>query len=652
MLRALFLSLTLAGSCLLIGQDRLADGTNFPSWEKPVQFSRTYYVDGKAAQADDNGPGTRERPFRTIGKAAAVLQPGERVIIAEGVYREAVHPARGGTGPDRMISYEAADGAKVVVKGSVILKDGWKPSAGWSARRRGGAEKLAAWQIRLDPGLFEGYNPFGMLNIPQQRWAVFEPSRLPKLDVTGPVEALPSMIPDPLHCGLLFVDGKPAEQVRDYSGLGVESDPGDRFRDIGGGGARFWVEHGGLILHLRLPGNDSPDRHTIETTVREQVFAPIERHLGYIRVKGLRFEHAGNGFPVPQRGLVSTSRGHHWIIENNTIQWANSVGLDVGKEHWSAATPEIPGFHVIRNNIIRYAGICGIAGPLVHNMLVERNLIEYTGWQDAQRMYESAGVKFHNTENLLFRDNVIRHVKSGSGIWLDVGNVNCRLTRNVIADVSTFSGAIHVEGSHEENLIDHNIISGVKKNAWEPGGQAAEGWAIFADGTDNLVIAHNLILNAENAGFRSNPVFSRLVGGRGGTARSHKIYNNIFCGAGRAAVEFATEFNELDGNLYGAMPGGFIRILAPAPPQYLDLAASREFHGWERNGRVAELKATFDPDTLHVTLVTPAELPKVKVYRDLSADYFGKSSGAMRYPGPFADLDRAYGPRNVDPRQK
>jgi hypothetical protein len=35
------------------------------------------------------GPGTRERPFRTIGKAAAVLQPGERVAIADGVYRGA-----------------------------------------------------------------------------------------------------------------------------------------------------------------------------------------------------------------------------------------------------------------------------------------------------------------------------------------------------------------------------------------------------------------------------------------------------------------------------------------------------------------------------------------------------------------------------------
>ena len=51
-------------------------------WEQPLQFSKTYYVDGNSAKSNDNGPGTSEQPFRTIGKAAQVLQPGERVVIA------------------------------------------------------------------------------------------------------------------------------------------------------------------------------------------------------------------------------------------------------------------------------------------------------------------------------------------------------------------------------------------------------------------------------------------------------------------------------------------------------------------------------------------------------------------------------------------
>src|SRR3954462_9440603 len=107
------------------GDSRLPDGTPSAAWEQPLTFSKTYYVDASAAAADDNGPGTQARPFRTINKAAQVLQPGERVVIAAGVYRECVRPARGGTSPAQMISYEAAPGAKVFIKGSEVLKDGW-----------------------------------------------------------------------------------------------------------------------------------------------------------------------------------------------------------------------------------------------------------------------------------------------------------------------------------------------------------------------------------------------------------------------------------------------------------------------------------------------------------------------------------------------
>ena len=49
-----------------------------------------------------------ERPFRTIDAAAQVLRPGERVLIAEGVYRQSIRPARGGTGPDAMIGSSCA----------------------------------------------------------------------------------------------------------------------------------------------------------------------------------------------------------------------------------------------------------------------------------------------------------------------------------------------------------------------------------------------------------------------------------------------------------------------------------------------------------------------------------------------------------------
>ena len=76
-------------------------------------------------------PGAGSGRSKRINHAAQVLQPGERVVIAAGVYREFIQPARGGMGPDAMISYEAAPGATVVVKGSAVVTD-WKPSEGWN----------------------------------------------------------------------------------------------------------------------------------------------------------------------------------------------------------------------------------------------------------------------------------------------------------------------------------------------------------------------------------------------------------------------------------------------------------------------------------------------------------------------------------------
>src|SRR5262245_27375111 len=75
----------------------LPDGREFVSWEQPFQFGKTYYVDNRNPRAADSNPGTAELPFLTINKAAQTLQPGERVLIMTGVYRERIDPVRGGT---------------------------------------------------------------------------------------------------------------------------------------------------------------------------------------------------------------------------------------------------------------------------------------------------------------------------------------------------------------------------------------------------------------------------------------------------------------------------------------------------------------------------------------------------------------------------
>jgi hypothetical protein len=637
---------------------RLPDGTEFRFWEQPLQFSKTYYVDGNSPRSDDNGPGTSDRPFRTINKAAQVLQPGERAVIASGIYRECVRPARGGTDPTHMISYEAAPGAKVIIKGSEILKDGWQPST--IPMRGAGAGSSGQMNIlkhELTGAMFpDAYNPFGMADVPGD-WSWLDTKKV-------------DMGPYFRRRGLVFADGKPLEpmeQLRELGnmplrsfiptpppatppegrgGLPARTPGGPIMQEVGGSpDARFWVEHQGNVIHVRVPGTSA--NPLIEITTREQVFAPLQKGLGYIRIKGITFQHCANALPPPQRGMVSTAGGNHWIIEGNTIEWANAVGLDIGNGDWNAAPATGSGTaHIIRGNTIRYCGVEGIAGMGTRDCLIEDNLIEWVGWQDAERAWEAAGVKFHNALNLLFRRNIVRHIRHANAVWLDSGNSNCRVTGNVLADVLTVSAAIHMEMNRNYNLIDNNVVWDVRNaEPGTPGQRGAAGSGIFAHANDRLIIVQNLIGRCDNAGVY--PVLRPERAGAG-TGQENAIYNNIFTRCGKAAIVFLNRRNEADGNAYISMPEGYLGLVESESPRWFDLAAWRESFGWDNNGIAVSMSLDFDPDKLELTMDAQG-LPSVAVFSSIDNDIFGKASGNKRAPGPIIDPG-ASPTRRVDPR--
>jgi len=564
---------------------KLPDGTVFTSWERPQQFSKTYYVDNRNPHASDSNPGTQDLPFATINKAAQVLEPGERALIMSGVYRERIDPARGGTGPDKMISYEAAPGADVVVKGSRLVKTGWEPSTGYKLGPHPpdrGSFKI--YRRSLEDLDFHGYNPFGMVNIMQYR-TYLKPT---------PEELKQHL----LRRGMVFVDGKRLEQVETYDEL-VKKD------------GTFWCEHDGLTIHVRLPGDAHPAQHEVELAIQEQVFAPRTRGLGYIRIKGITFEHGANAFPVPQRGLVSASRGHHWIIEDCVIRHANGVALDIGAQDWAMDLPLIVGFSIVRRNHIDDAGVCGLAGMGVQNTLIEGNLIEHVGYQDVELGWETGGIKCHATMNCLIRNNVIRHTIHAEAIWLDYQNQNTRVTSNIMGDnLLTLRGGIYLEASQYPNMIDNNIIW--KATVGHGGGSynmpSHGGWGVTVDGSDETMIAHNLIGLTEDAGIKFRGIESRIVGTRGGTARRNKVLGNIFYRCGKA-IEFANPDNTADYNLYlrdwgevtdetQGVGRGLNWLTSTKEPLILDLDAWQKFLGFDKHSEYADMKIDIDLDAL------------------------------------------------------
>ena len=630
----------------------LPDGRPFAYWETDAEPSCTLYVDGRNPAASDRNDGSEQHPLKTIQRAADLAEPGTRVLIRAGLYRECVRPRRGGSGPDRMISYEAFGDGPVVIRASEAVTD-FVPSTGWRLRglhQGGDVSGVRVWAHRLDPDLFRGYNPFCAVNILHDRLFI----EYDKTDMTPYLN----------RRGCVFCDGKPLVQVPLYHQMAERDNT-------------YWVEHNGQTVHFRLAGDEDPAGHLIEVTVREQCFAPDRPFLNYIRVKGITFEHAATGAPVPQRGAVSAFRGHHWIIEDCDVNWSNTVAIDVGNECWhhTHRPDEVIGHSVIRGCRIRDAGVCGIAGLFAEEMLIEDNLIEGTGWQKMELSWEAGAIKLHNSVNGLIRRNVFRNTIRADHLWLDCGNENNRMTGNLFLSGIEQREAIFIECTRDGiNLIDNNVIWGVPgrfdpaKIPNEPGSSgwyklresdAVNGYAVYGEGTDRLYIAHNLIGECRHSGYYAKPVGFRMHGmERGGTSRKARILNNIFYNCGEAAIDFPTKDNTAEGNLYVRMEGGYLRVMYPEPEVCLNLPAWQEFLGFDRKGQNAwfdiELdeknravrfrKAKQEPFGLPAQmrrlnlLRDPAEIREVPAAPGVPCDLAGlPRERETMLPGPFAE---------------
>ena len=625
----------------------LPDGNSYHFWETEPVWERELYV---CPDGSDDGDGSEAAPFRTIGRAAAEAGPGTRVRIHAGLYRECVKPAFGGTDPSHMVSYEAYGDGDVVVRASEEVTQ-FIPSEGWMLRVED-PESVRIWEYDLDPDMFRGYNPFCAVNILHDRLFI----EYDKTDMTTYLN----------RRGCVFCDGKPMTQVPLYYMMGQRDNT-------------YWVEANGQKVHFRLAGDADPREHRIEVTVREQCFAPDKPFLSFIRVKGLIFEHAATGAPVPQRGAVSAYRGHHWIIEDCEVNWSNGVAIDVGNECWhhTHREYEIIGYSIIRNCRIRDAGVCGVAGMFAEEMLIEDNLIEGTGWQKMELTWEAGAIKLHNSVNALIRRNIFRNTFRADHLWLDCGNENNRITGNLFLNGIEQREAIFIECTRDGvNLIDNNIIWNVEgrfdsaKIPQEPGSsgwyklretEAVNGYAVYGEGTDRLVIAHNLIGQCRHSGYYAKPVGFRMHGmERGGTSRAAKVLNNIFYACGEAAIVFPTRDNESDGNLYVRMQGGYLRVMYPEPEACLNLPAWQEFYGFDLNGQNAWFDIDFDEERKTVVFRAArdspfgfaAQLRRLQLIRDPMAvkavpaadgvlcDLSGaERTGCGVMPGPFTVWD-------------
>jgi hypothetical protein len=609
---------------------QLADGSAFEFWEPSDAYTRTYHVSANHPAASDDNPGAADLPWRTIQRAAEALQPGERVLIGEGVYRERVTPPRGGTGPNAMICYEAAPGAtrgaRAVIKGSQAIPAG-QPERWTRSKIQGiGPEvrfmktkpdpNAVIWRARLPRAWFShGYNPFAVVNRSQMAGEV--PRRAdPESRHRFTGEELAKTL---LKRGMVYQDGRRLRQVAHMYYLGAFE-------------GSFWVESNGLAVHVRPFGDVHPSKATFEFTTRQQVFAPETHGLGYIRVKGLAIEQVADGWALPPEGALSTHGGHHWAIEGNSVREVNASGIEVGvhREHVEYDESRTYGYHIVRGNRVAECGLTGLSGTGLLHCLVEGNEVWGCAWHRIERNFESAGIKFHAVHDSLLRRNVVHDIVDGSGIWLDAYIQNSRLCENLVYDVRSTFGGIFVELSRDlPNWVDHNVVLNV------------EGHGIYEHDCDRLLVAHNLVAGCTGAAVmlrKGEAARLSARDGRGSTGRKHRVHHNLLIDCGRM-VEFHNPDQRCEHNVYGKN-----RELGPfrlhGPEEYLNLATWREFCGFDLESVEVTGAVSFDREARTVTIELAGVLPRWATLEGLERDYTGATRGATTVAGPFRELGK------------
>lgn len=566
----------------------LPDGTEFPFWKDETNYRKIYYVDQQHPEAADNNPGTENAPFLTIQRSAETLNPGEKVLIKSGIYREWIRPIRGGTSLNKMISFESAPGAKAIIRGSQLLDVVWKLS-NWPDR-----VSINTWMTDLPHSFFKDDHPFALANTTEKdfevmRWA----------------NSVRGQIPHTLRRAIVFQNGRRLTQLATYG-------------DIPRVSGSFWVDSEKYRLHINPFDHVDPNTCQFEVTTQQYLFNPMVKGLGYIRIKGLIFEHAGNGFVRSGNGAINTWSGNHWIIQDNTARHINSVAIEIGawtNEHIDRTISrekieQTTGGHIVCGNKVYDCGTGGIQGTVVPRSLVAHNHIYDCGWQEAETYWETAGIKILYTNGSLVQENHIHHCYACKGIWIDFQNRNSRVCRNLIHDISCYHGAIFFEASNVLNLIDHNIVYRV------------QGSGIYQHDCDQLLIAHNLVGNCSNAGIQMLKTKDR---DRVGFSRHNKVINNVITDCKKPVDYFDLE-NISDKNIFSNVGEDF--NLEKLQIKNLDI-----------HSRIIDLQISIDPKNQNFSWSSKTnEILKVSSHKLLKLDYFGRL-----YPdsevsvGPFTE---------------
>lgn len=414
-------------------------------------MKKHYYV---AANGCDSWSGTKERPFKTIQKAACLAKAGDTVTVGGGIYREYVNPEHGGISDSERIVYEGAPGEQVVISGAEQITD-WEKVEG------------TVYKAVIPNSLFGDYNPYKELV-----WG----------DWFDTLER-------EFHLGEVYINGKSMFEAVSREAV-YSPIPFEEARDPQWSLHTWYAEtdEDNTTIYANF-GEYDPAVNTIEINVRKFCFWPEKTGTNYITVRGFHLTMASPNWAPPtalQEGLIGPHWSKGWIIEDNEISNSKCSGISLGKEketghnEWYAIgtkqgtqrerdvifnalrigwSRENIGSHIVRRNVIHdceQTGICGHLGE-IFSEIYGNHIYDI----HHKRMFngaEVAGIKLHAALDCQIYDNHIHNCDRG--LWMDWQAQGTHIFCNLLYDNDTED--LFVEVSHGPYVIENNIMLSMK----------------------------------------------------------------------------------------------------------------------------------------------------------------------------------------------
>ena len=427
----------------------------------------SYYVSPKG---DDSNPGTLASPFRTINKAAYIMQAGDVCYIRKGVYREVIYPVNNGA-MGKPITFKNYNGEEVWVDATDVI-EGWEkhdgniyksktvhkmtalPSVSQALFHKEKVMDVARWpnNVDQDPYTFEGFS----VDDGTASSVISKKAGFPDMDLTGGAityfgehsgttwtRAITSSNTKTINYTEVdltdwpFSNHNPTIAWRRNRGQVFVSDklelldsPAEWY---------FSVDKKELLatIYAYFPDGKAPEKGSVKLTARTHT-VDIERN--FIAIDGLNFfggevEIAGNNCTIKNSNLQNCSQvrdnfqncnanvdcaslvlsGNNSIAEHNLIEYGSNNAVLVGGDHSR-----------VDNNIIRYFNTLGIhAKPISvggNSVVITRNTIFKTGRDGITTSGRNCEVSYNDVSYCMM-------ITNDGGVYYTVGNEDLKNTK-------------------------------------------------------------------------------------------------------------------------------------------------------------------------------------------------------------------------------